>query len=133
VLAEHGSHRFELIMIGTGLVGLEERWLRRVGLNLLTNAFAARPPVGLVTMRSVFAERDWSVEIEDEGAGLAPGELARIFDRFVQFGPADHRARGSGLGLSISRSIARLHGGTIVARNRSDRGDLKVLMRLPRC
>ena len=133
VLAEYGGHRFELIIIGTGLVRLEERWLRRLGLNLLTNAFAARPPVGLVTMRSVFAERDWSVEMEDEGAGLAPDELARIFDRFVQFGPADHRARGGGLCVSISRSIARLHGGTIVVRNRSDRGGLKVLMRQPRC
>jgi signal transduction histidine kinase len=133
VLAEHGGHRFELTTTGKGLVKLEERWLRHVWLNLLSNALAASPSGGQVAMRSAFADGHWLVEIEDEGMGLAPDELARIFDRFVQFGSAEHRARGSGLGLAISRSIAVLHGGTIVAENRADRSGLKVLVRLPCC
>ena len=82
-------------------------------------------------MRSCITDGHWEVAIEDEGPGLPPAELARIFDRFAQFGSPERRARGSGLGLAISRSIVLLHGGTISAKNRTDQAGLCVLMRLP--
>jgi signal transduction histidine kinase len=133
VLAEHSGHRFQLTTSGTGQVQLEERWLRRVWLNLLSNALAASPPGGLVTMQSSISDGRWLVEIVDEGAGLALDELARIFDRFAQFGSPEHRAQGTGLGLAISRSIVLLHGGTINARNRVERSGLNVQICLPTC
>ena len=131
-LAEHeGDRRFALITEGCGEVAIEARWLRQVWLNLLTNALRVSPPQGLVTMRSQFASGEWRVIIEDEGPGLPPDEVARIFDRFTQFGSPEHRARGSGLGLAISRSIVALHGGAIRALNRDDRSGLSVRVTLP--
>ena len=69
--------------------------------------------------------------MEDDGPGLAEDKLARVFERFVQFGAADQRAKGSGLGLAISRSIVKLHAGTIIATNRPERGGLRVTVSLP--
>lgn len=131
VLAEHEGRVFRLETAGQGTVAFEERWLRQVWLNLLTNALAATPPGGAVTMRAGWAGGHWQVTLEDEGPGLAGDELARIFDRFVQFGSPAQRERGSGLGLAIARSIVQLHGGTIGARNRPDRTGLIVTVRLP--
>ena len=48
-----------------------------------TNALAATPPGGLVTMTAQTLGRRWEVVIEDEGPGLADAELARVFERFV--------------------------------------------------
>jgi two-component system OmpR family sensor kinase len=51
--------------------------------------------------------------VKDAGAGIAPADRARIFDRFVQIDPA-RRGRGTGLGLPIARWIAEVHHGTLV-------------------
>jgi two-component system heavy metal sensor histidine kinase CusS len=131
VLAEFNQQAFRLSVQGEGSVLFEERWLRQVWLNLLTNAFNATPPEGLVTMQSSFTTGAWHVTFEDEGKGLPEAELAQVFERFTQFGSAEHRAKGSGLGLAISRSIVSLHGGTIKAVNRTDRSGLRVTISLP--
>lgn len=132
VLAEHEEERhFELTIATTGIAAFEERWLRQVWLNLLTNALNASPPRGTVTMRSYFGEGKWLVTVEDEGPGLPDAQLDQIFNRFTQFGSPEHRARGSGLGLAISRSIVALHGGQISAHNRTDRSGLSVTVSLP--
>jgi K+-sensing histidine kinase KdpD len=53
--------------------------------------------------------------VTDEGPGIKPGELERIFERFYRGGRADGRKAGTGLGLSISRRPVEAMGGTIVA------------------
>lgn len=132
VLAEHRGLRFGLRIDGDALAAFDERWLRQVWLNLLTNALTASSPGGAVMMHSLTTGETWRVTIEDEGPGLKPDQLARVFDRFTQFGSAEQRARGSGLGLAICRSIVTLHGGTIAAANRLDRSGLRVTVMLPR-
>ncbi len=131
VLAEHRRRNFSLTTHGPGEVHCDERWLRQVWLNLLTNALVATPEGGLVAMTSHYGDGQWRVTIEDEGPGLAESELGRIFDRFTQFGSPERRALGSGLGLAISRSIVMLHQGTIRAENRRDRSGLRVIVTLP--
>jgi len=132
VLAEHeGDRQFKLVLEGAGTAAFEERWLRQVWLNLLTNALNASPPRSSVTMHSRFIDGQWLVTVEDEGPGLANEQLDQIFNCFTQFGSPEHRARGSGLGLAISRSIVALHGGQISAHNRIDRSGLSVTVSLP--
>jgi two-component system heavy metal sensor histidine kinase CusS len=131
VLAEHRRRNFMLTTHGNGEVHCEERWLRQVWLNLLTNALVATPEGGTVSMMSDHADGQWRVTIDDEGPGLAESELDRIFDRFTQFGSPERRALGSGLGLAISRSIVLLHQGTIRAENRQGRSGLRVIVTLP--
>ncbi len=71
------------------------------------------------------------IEIAEDGAGIPPEQLGRIFDRFARADP--DRARGgggTGLGLSIARAIARAHGGDLTAESEFGRGSI-LRFRLP--
>jgi two-component system sensor histidine kinase KdpD len=57
----------------------------------------------------------------DEGDGIPPGDVERIFDKFYRVHAADRKRVGTGLGLAICRGFIEAMGGTIVAGNRPDR------------
>jgi Na+/proline symporter/nitrogen-specific signal transduction histidine kinase len=86
--------------------------LTQVLLNLLSNAAKFLPPAdGRVEVRLRRSESGLRVEIEDNGAGVAPEQQALIFEKFRQGGDAAHRPQGTGLGLPISRQIVEHFGG----------------------
>ena len=130
-LTEHQGRRLRLTRRGTGLVALDERWLRQVVLNILANALRASPPNGLITLPSEFVPRYWRVGIEDEGPGLTLEQCERVFERFVRFHQSGEEDRGSGLGLAICRSIIQLHNGRIYAEPRATGTGLRVVFELP--
>jgi len=105
--------------------------LLRVVRNLVTNAAVHTAPSGPVR---VSAYRDGSesvLRVDDSGPGLPPDEAAQVFDRFWRADKARTRARGgSGLGMSIVRSIVEAHGGT-VRFDSSVRSGSTVTVRLP--
>ena len=131
VLAEHHGKRFSLVHEGVGWAAFEEKWLRQVLLNVLTNALNASPPGGLISMRSVIDADRWRVSIADEGAGLTAAQRAHVFERFVRFNTPPGEDRGSGLGLAICQSIIELHHGTIQAEPAADTGGLRIVFTLP--
>jgi signal transduction histidine kinase len=131
VLAEHRGMRFASSHEGRGSVLIEPRWLRRVLLNLLTNALNVSPHGGRVTLNSRLDPGHWRVCIDDEGPGVAPEFRERIFERFFRLTRPDGDDQGgSGLGLAICRSIIALHGGAIWAES-SVLGGLRVVFTLP--
>ncbi|QDU90384.1 Sensor histidine kinase YycG [Pirellulimonas nuda] len=82
--------------------------------NLLGNAAKYTPDGGRVTFRVDVGESKIEFAVTDTGIGIAPEELPRVFDRF--FRSDDQRVKdipGSGLGLSLTQEIARLHGGDL--------------------
>jgi signal transduction histidine kinase len=93
--------------------------IREVLTNLLANALGHTPPGGRVDL-NVQAAPDGGVRVEvrDTGAGMSSDDLARAFDRFHK-GPESH---GSGLGLTIARSLVSAHGGDIRASSSPGRG-----------
>jgi signal transduction histidine kinase len=119
-----------------GELQADEGLLRQLLLNLVSNAARVTPAGGLVTLSAkVRASGRWRVVVTDEGPGLPPEQLERIFGRFVRLVPAGNErvggASGHGLGLAICRSIAALHGGSIHAENRADgRTGLRVVVEL---
>jgi len=132
VLSEHRGLQFVHSHQGDGTVLVEPRWLRRVLLNLLTNALNASPQHGTVTLRSVMDGGIWRVSLDDQGAGVEPEFRERIFERFFRLDPAvDVKETGSGLGLAICRSIIALHGGRIWADAAPDSPGLRVIFTLP--
>jgi signal transduction histidine kinase len=62
------------------------------------------------------------VRVRDTGPGIPPDRLGTIFDRFAQAHNTERQGRGHGLGLAIAKGIAELHGGTVEAHNRPERG-----------
>lgn len=130
-LTEHQGRRLHCFHQGHGEVAFEERWLRQVVLNILTNALHASPPNGLITLRSEFVGQAWRVSIEDEGPGLNPEQRKRAFERFMRFNSTGAEDRGSGLGLAICRSIIQLHNGHIHAEPGSTGKGLRMVFEIP--
>lgn len=132
-LAEDRGARFELGRNDAGKLSLEPDLFRQLLLNLVSNAVTASPAGGLIALDSIRGERSWSFVLSDEGPGLTPAQLARLFERFVHFdtGSPPPSQGGHGLGLAICKSIVELHHGTIEAANRSDRSGLRMTVTLP--
>ena len=71
------------------------------------------------------------IEVVDEGPGIPPADLERIFDKFYRVHAQDRRRAGTGLGLAICRGFVEALGGWITARNRRDRSGAVLTIRLP--
>jgi two-component system, NtrC family, sensor kinase len=91
--------------------------LEQVLTNLTLNAVQALDGPGHVVLRARHFERGCSIEVADDGPGLAPEIAARLFRPFTT-----SKADGHGLGLAISQNIALAHGGHIEARANNPRG-----------
>ncbi len=131
VLAEHAGLRFSYRHEGEGKAAFEEKWLRQVLLNLLTNAVKASPGGSEISLNSRLADGVWRVAVEDQGAGIPADQRERIFERFVRLGSSAADDKGNGLGLSICRSIVGLHGGRIAAEAGSGGSGLRVVFEIP--
>ncbi len=83
--------------------------------NIIGNALAATPADGTVTIQARTAGPRAEVLVTDTGAGLAAGDLERVFERFYRAPGQPRRSAGSGIGLTIARNIARTHGGDVTA------------------
>lgn len=131
VLAEDGGLVFRVTRSDSIVATFDAIMIRQVLLNILANAIRHTPAGRAVTIESRRTPEDWQLAIEDEGPGVPPQDLEKIFGRFVRGPEADQREPGgSGLGLSIARSIVEAHGGSIVADNRRG-GGLRVTLHLP--
>jgi len=93
-------------------------------LNLVSNAIAYTPAGGTVTLSLNLRPDGWvRVCVADTGIGISSEDLPHIFDRFWRVDRARTRkAGGSGLGLSIARSIAEAHGGTLEVESELGKG-----------
>jgi signal transduction histidine kinase/CheY-like chemotaxis protein len=88
--------------------------LQQVFVNLLGNAARYTPPGGRIRVRIRRDPAGVAVEIADNGVGIPPGTLPRIFDSFFQ-GELARGRKGLGLGLAIAKSLVLLHDGSIDA------------------
>ena len=105
----------------------DEPRLRQVMLNLLLNALEAVRPGGTVNVQTCVENGVIRIVIRDDGCGIPPGDLERIFEPFYSARPG---RRSTGLGLFVSSQIVRHHGGTIEVRSQASEGT-EVSVRLP--
>lgn len=96
--------------------------------NILKNAFEANNGEGMVEITAAHCADAWTVEIADNGEGIAPENLQKIFNPFFTT-----RAKGAGLGLSYAFQAIKAHGGAISAQNRAEKGAVfRIEIPLPR-
>jgi signal transduction histidine kinase len=99
--------------------------------NLLTNAAKYTDPGGHIRVVVRSEGQDALIEVEDDGIGIAPEMLPRIFDAFLQVDPAIDRAGGGlGVGLTVVHRLAELHGGRVEATSEVGKGSTFAL-RIP--
>lgn len=99
----------------------DERHLRRALTNVLKNAIEHSPRGGNVEVAVGMGDGTVDVVVSDEGPGIPPDEIERVFDRFYRSDPARSRERGgTGLGLAISRWALRQMHGDVTIRSGSD-------------
>jgi two-component system sensor histidine kinase KdpD len=105
--------------------------MEQVLFNLLDNAAKYAPAASTIQLRAWSHGAVACIEIRDEGEGLPPGDLERIFEKFYRVRSADRQRAGTGLGLAICRGFVEAMGGTITAANRQDRSGAVFLISLP--
>ena len=108
----------------------DRRAIKQIAFNLISNALKFTPKGGTVTVSAHPVGEVLEIVVADTGVGLSPEDLARIGKPYEQAGDADQRQAGSGLGLSLVRAFARLHGGEMVMESRLGEGTT-VTVRMP--
>ena len=115
------ARRHEVVIDSDGsllMVRGDLRRLTQVFTNLLTNSIKYTAPGGHIRIRLAPREDLAIIEVRDDGFGMAADELPYVFDYFRQGRVHEHQSRGGlGIGLSIVRSIVRLHGGAVFAHS----------------
>ncbi len=111
------------------LAAADRQALVRMLANLLDNAVKYSPPGGTVRLSARREGDTVEIAVEDEGPGIAPEHLPRVFERFYKGDPA-RASEGVGLGLAIVKHLARAHGGSVHAENRAE-GGARFVVRLP--
>jgi len=105
------------------IVRADPRRIEQVLRNLLDNAIKYSPDGGLVVVRGRVAASEVVVSVADDGVGIAPEHLNRLFEKFFRVkSPVGDKVRGTGLGLPVSRTIVESHGGRIWAESELGKG-----------
>ena len=130
---EAGRHRLEVEFPSEPLVVQGDLCrLTQLLANLLNNAARYTPQAGRIVVRA--RQQDgWAViEVSDNGRGIEPGMLERIFHMFVQGRSALEKIGGGlGVGLALARRIAEAHGGTLEAHSEGENKGARFTLRLP--
>jgi signal transduction histidine kinase/CheY-like chemotaxis protein len=106
--------------------------LNQVIANLLQNACKYTPNGGHITLSLSTSARDAEIRVRDDGIGIPPVFLPRLFEKFSQVTPALHRSEGGlGLGLALVHGIVTLHGGTVEALSDGPARGSEFVVRLP--
>jgi two-component system sensor histidine kinase KdpD len=113
------------------MLKLDPVLFEQVLFNLLDNAAKYTPPGTKIDLRAARYGNQVRLEVADEGDGIPPDDLDRIFDKFYRVQAADRKRAGTGLGLAICRGFVEAMGGTIRATNRSDRSGALLAVTLP--
>ena len=96
-----------------GQIRADERKIRQVALNVLSNAIKFTPEGGRIEVRAVPVDGSVEVSVSDTGVGIAPEDQEAVFEEFRQVGTSAAKQEGTGLGLALCRKFVELHGGRI--------------------
>src|SRR5262249_11568423 len=120
--SRHGIRLGSAIDDRVGMIRGDERKVKQVLLNLLSNALKFTPEGGRIDVRATMNNGMAEISVADTGVGIAPEDQEAIFEEFRQVGTADKKVEGTGLGLALSRKFIELHGGRIWVKSQSGEG-----------
>jgi signal transduction histidine kinase len=109
-----------------GVIEADERRLKQALFNLISNSIKFTPPGGAISVEAVRRKDELLLTVADTGAGIPHADQARMFEKFVR----GVRQSGTGLGLSLVKSLIELHGGNVVIESADGLGT-RITCRLP--
>jgi signal transduction histidine kinase len=131
-LLEARRHHLELNLFGQrALVRGDATRLAQVVANLLTNAAKYTEPGGLLEIALAYEAESVVLRVKDNGTGIEPALLGRVFEPFVQGPRAAQGPGGLGVGLTLARNLVALHGGAIEAKSAGVGRGSEFVVRLP--
>ncbi len=105
--------------------------LEQIVVNLLTNAAKYTPTGGTITLSVTREGREAVIVVQDTGIGIEKNMLGRIFEPFLQIKRANSVEAGIGVGLTVTKRLVELHGGTITAKSEGEGKGSEFSVRLP--
>ena len=121
------DHHVTITCSGNGQIYADPDLFERAVGNLLDNALRFTPENGSIQIALCQREADFEVAISDNGCGIAPQHLPRVFDRFYR-AESSRGSDGAGLGLALVKSIVDLHGGSAIIESNLGRGTIVKLI-----
>jgi PAS domain S-box-containing protein len=115
------------------VVELDALRIAQVISNLLTNAAKHTDPEGTIRLSAAVEPEELCIKIADNGIGMSPDQIDRLFAMFSQLPSGSGRSQGGlGIGLALSRALVEMHGGRIEAASAGPGGGSEFTVRLPR-
>ena len=121
------GHQVEVIVADAPTIVADETALREIVLNLMTNAAKYSGPHAAIEVAVDTTDNTARVAVRNHGSGVTPGHTEHIFEKYRQLNTT---SPGAGLGLFISRGLARAHGGDLTVQPATDEGS-EFELRLP--
>jgi signal transduction histidine kinase len=129
--ADNGDHPMKVDVAGSIEAPVDGALIATVVHQLIDNAMTFSPPDSPITIGLRRDGDDAVIEVTDRGPGVPPDKREAVFERFADWRPADYEDRpGTGLGLFISRAVAREHGGEASIAD-GPAGGTMLVVRLP--
>jgi PAS domain S-box-containing protein len=130
---EKRSHRLALeVAAGPLPIFADPTRIEQILGNLLTNAAKYTPDGGEISVRTYAKDEQLIVKVKDSGVGIPPEMLSRVFELFTQVNPTLDRSQGGlGIGLTVVRRLAEMHGGSISATSEGLGKGSEFTLRLP--
>lgn len=119
------KHHFEVIWPKKPVeIYIDKQKIEQVFKNLISNAIKYSPNGGLIQVSGREAEDCFEVKVVDQGIGMAPEQLEKIFDKFFRADSSDTAVEGTGLGMTIVKHIVEAHGGKILVESEVGKGTI---------
>src|SRR5437762_902997 len=115
------DHHVAISCSGEGQISADPAMFERAVGNLVDNALRFTPDTGSIQIALAEHATKFEVAVSDNGSGIAPEHLSRVFDRFYR-AESSRGSDGAGLGLALVKSIVDLHGGTARIQSEIGRG-----------
>jgi len=121
---EHAKkHNFEVVLPKRPVeLHIDKQKIEQVFKNLIGNAVKYSPEGGLIRVSGRVSEDHFEVSVEDEGVGMTPEQLEKVFDKFYRVDASDTAIEGTGLGMTIVKHIVEVHGGKIWVESELGKG-----------
>ena len=122
---QYKNHRFEIIPLDSPLeLYADKEKMEQVFKNLFSNAVKYSPNGGLIRVSEELSGGDYVVKVEDNGVGMTPEQLEKVFDKFYRVDASDTGIEGTGLGMTIVKHIVEAHGGRISLQSEPGKGTM---------